>query len=103
MPQQVGAFNYVMNFTIAGFDDITDRDWRVVITRPDGTTLERTAADNDVTILDEETLTMGVRIIEGDFDREGAYKLQVWDETDGNMLRSSVLDFLVLNSLEPAA
>lgn len=98
--QQVGSYNYAMEFTIAGFDDLTDRDWHVIITRPDGSSFER-FAPNDVEILDAAERLMGVRIIDGDHTIEGTYKLQVWDETDGASLRSHVMEYTVLNSLTP--
>lgn len=98
MPQQVGAYGYAMEFTIAGFEDLTDRSWRVLITRPDETTFERLSSNGDVAVLDEAEKLMGVRIKNGDHTIEGTYKLQVWDETEGS-LRSSLMDYVVLNSL----
>lgn len=102
MPQQVGAHGYVMEFPVAGFEELENRDWHVIITRPDGTSFERFAADDDVAIVDLSGKIMGVRIKSGDWTVGGTYQLQLWDETDSSSsLRSSVIDFVVLNSLTP--
>lgn len=100
MPQQVGSYGYAMEFFAAGFGDLTNRDLKVIITRPDGTSLVRLSTDNDVEVLDAATQLLGVRIKSGDWNEEGTYQLQVWDIDDPTSnLRSTVLNFLVLNSL----
>lgn len=101
MPQQVGAYGYAMEFPISGFEELEDRDWRVIITRPDGTSFERTGSD--VELLDAVNLIMGVRIESDDHNQEGTYKLQLLDETDDAVLKSSVMEYVVLGSLTQPA
>jgi hypothetical protein len=106
MPQQVGSFNYAMTFTITNLSGVTpigDRTFRVIITRPDGSSFERDNRSDDLVVLDPAAQLLGVRIKEGDLNAHGGYQYQLWDETDGGSVRSEIKTFYVAESLTPPA
>jgi hypothetical protein len=101
--QQVGSYGYTMEFPVMGVA-AESTAWRVLITRPNGTSVERTSAAGDVIAVDpaKENDLMGVKIKAGDFPVAGTYSLQLFDETvAGSSLAYRVALFAVLDSLTP--
>lgn len=99
MTQRAGAHSYSMRI-IVDIESLADKVLRVLITRPDGSTFERTTASNDVEVLDEAAKIIGVRIEAGDLPVEGTYQFQVWDETASASVRSDIERFYVGPSLQ---
>lgn len=94
-----GSYNFKLEIPVSGLTVSNELAIRVVFTKPDLTTsFERTMAADQVDINDDHTL-LGVEILDGDLDQTGVYQYQVWDETAGAGIKSSVDKFLVEDSL----
>lgn len=93
------SFGQKISFPVNGFGNLTGKTLRVIFTREDGTGFERTTTDGDVEVVDAANNIITVKIKDGDFTVEGTYKYQVWDETNGNRIKSSVASFTVDQTL----
>ena len=102
MAQRVGSFGYEFPITVVGRGDLSQKDLRVVFTRPDGSSFDRTTVDGDVTITTpgEKETVLGVNVKDGDWSMVGEYKYQVWDESDDAVIKGGTQYLYVGESLE---
>jgi hypothetical protein len=97
LSQHRDAKGFKLQFPIAGLGELTAKELKVLITRPDGTGLTKTSANGDVTIVN--ATTVGVAIADGDFNQSGNYQYQAFDITGGVFLPTTIGTFYVAENL----